>query len=119
MLKQQKAFQEQRQAAAREAWERSDMVFTTAFGGYYGEQYLNAKFKKFAKKIGLPESIHIHSLRHTTASLLINSDVSPKVIAEQLGHSSAAITQDIYSHIFASSKARAMQALDMKLNAKA
>ena len=119
LLKQQKAFQEQRQAAAREAWERSDMVFTTAFGGYYGEQYLNAKFKKFAKKIGLPESIHIHSLRHTTASLLINSDVSPKVIAEQLGHSSAAITQDIYSHIFASSKARAMQALDMKLNAKA
>ena len=119
LLKQQKEYLQQRQAAAREAWESSDMVFTTAFGGFYGEQYLNAKFKKFAKKIGLPENIHIHSLRHTTASLLINSDVSPKLIAEQLGHSSASITQDIYSHIFASSKARAAQALEMKLNPKA
>ena len=111
--------QKERQATAHEAWAHSDMVFTTALGGYYGEQYLNAKFKKFARKIGLPESIHIHSLRHTTASLLINSDVSPKLIAEQLGHSSASITQDIYSHIFASSKARAAQALEMKLNARA
>ena len=119
LLKQQKEFQEQRKAAARESWENSDMVFTTAFGGFYGEQYLNAKFKKFAKKIGLPESIHIHSLRHTTASLLINSDVSPKLIAEQLGHSSPSITLDIYSHIFATSKARAAQALEMKLNPKA
>lgn len=119
LLKEQKAKQAERRAAAREAWTESDMVFTTAFGGYYGEQYLNAKFKKFAAKIGLPENIHIHSLRHTTASLLINSDISPKLIAEQLGHSSASITQDIYSHIFASSKARAAQALEMKLNAKA
>ena len=119
LLKEQKAKQAERRAVAREAWTESDMVFTTAFGGYYGEQYLNAKFKKFAAKIGLPENIHIHSLRHTTASLLINSDISPKLIAEQLGHSSASITQDIYSHIFASSKARAAQALEMKLNAKA
>ena len=116
LLKEHREKQVERQAAAREAWTESDMVFTTAFGGYYGEQYLNAKFKKFAAKIGLPENIHLHSLRHTTASLLINSDISPKLIAEQLGHSSASITQDIYSHIFASSKARAAQALEMKLN---
>lgn len=116
LLKEHRERQAERQAAAREAWTHSDMVFTTAFGGFYGEQYLNAKFKKFAAKIGLPENIHIHSLRHTTASLLINSDISPKLIAEQLGHSSASITQDIYSHIFASSKARAAQALEMKLN---
>jgi len=116
LLKEHKERQAERQAAAREAWEHSDMVFTSAFGGYFSEHYLNTKFKKFAAKIGLPENIHLHSLRHTTASLLINSDVSPKLIAEQLGHSSASITQDIYSHIFASSKARAAQALEMKLN---
>lgn len=119
LLKEQKEKQAERRAAARESWTESDMVFTTAFGTCYGEQYLNAKFKKFARKIGLPENIHLHSLRHTTASLLINSDIPPKLIAEQLGHSSTSITQDIYSHIFASSKARAAQALDMKLNAKA
>ncbi len=99
-------------------WNPENMVFLTVYGNYYSEQYLNAKFKKFAHKIGLPEDLHIHSLRHTTASLLINADVSPKLIAEQLGHASASITQDIYSHIFQSSKARAAQALDIALGGK-
>ena len=76
------------------------------------------RFKKLARKIGLPGEIHLHSLRHTTASLLINSDVPPKLIAEQLGHASASITQDIYSHIFASSRARAAQALEIALAPK-
>ena len=99
-------------------WNPDDMVFLTIYGNFYAEQYLNTKFKKFAKKIGLPDGLHIHSLRHTTASLLINSDVSPKLVAEQLGHASASITQDIYSHIFQSSKARAAQALDISLGSK-
>lgn len=101
-----------------DSWNAENMVFLTVYGNHYSEQYLNAKFKKLARKIGLPDGIHIHSLRHTTASLLINSGVSPKLIAEQLGHASAAITQDIYSHIFQSSKARAAQALDIKLGAR-
>lgn len=100
------------------AWNAENMVFLTVYGNYYSEQYLNAKFKKFARQIGLPDDIHIHSLRHTTASLLINSDVPPKLIAEQLGHASASITQDIYSHIFQSSKARAAQALNIALGGK-
>ncbi len=76
---------------------------------------MNLKFKQLAKKIGLPDGIHIHSLRHTTASLLINSDIPAKVVSEQLGHASTTITQEIYAHIFASSKVKAMQALDLRL----
>lgn len=101
--------------AKGDSWNPHDMLFLTANGNFYGEQYLNAKFKKLAKKLGFADDIHLHSIRHTTASLLINSDVSPKLIAEQLGHSSASITQDIYSHIFKASKARAAQALDIAL----
>lgn len=108
-----------RQESARAAtvqWEHPEMVFTTIGGNYYSEAYLNTRFKKTVRTMGLPDDTHLHSLRHTTASLLINSDVSPKLIAEQLGHASSSITQDIYSHIFASSKAKAAQALDLKLN---
>lgn len=101
-----------------DSWNVDNMVFITVNGNYYSEQYLNTRFKKLAHKIGLPAEIHLHSLRHTTASLLINSDVSPKLIAEQLGHASASITQDIYSHIFASSRARAAQALEIALAPK-
>ena len=116
LLKEHKKKQDNRRAAFGSDWIDYGMVFTAPFGNYHSSQYLNTKFKKLALKIGLPEDVHIHSLRHTTASLLINSDVSPKAIAEQLGHASTSITQDIYSHIFQSSKARTAQALDLKLN---
>ena len=36
-------------------WNPDDMVFLTIYGNFYAEQYLNTKFKKFAKKIGLPD----------------------------------------------------------------
>lgn len=91
------------------------MVSLSTYGNFYSEQYLNTKFKKFIKKFGFSDELHIHSLRHTTASLLINSVVLPKLVAEQLGHAIASITQDIYSHIFQSSKARAAQALKIAL----
>jgi len=115
LLMEYKQTQADEKKAKGDAWNPYDMLFLTENGNFYGEQYLNAKFKKLARKLGLPDDVHLHSLRHTTASLLINSDVSPKLIAEQLGHSSASITQDIYSHIFKASKARAAQALDIAL----
>ena len=115
LLIEHKARQERACDAASE-WVHPEMVFTTTGGNFYSESYLNARFKKTVRALGLPQDTHLHSLRHTTASLLINSDVSPKLIADQLGHASSSITQDIYSHIFASSRAKAAQALDLKLN---
>jgi len=115
ILKEQKLRQEERRKAFGDDWRDRGTVFCTVNGEYYSESYLNKKFKILAKKIGLPNDIHIHSLRHTTASLLINSGISPKLISEQLGHASTTITQDLYAHVFASSKANVMQALEMKL----
>lgn len=118
LLKQHKQQQDEYRAQCADAWIDNDMVFTGAFGKFYAEPLLNKKFKAIACKMGFSDELHIHSLRHTTASLLINADVPAKVIAEQLGHASAQITQDIYSHIFASSRARAAQALDIALKPK-
>ena len=42
-----------------------------------------------------------HSLRHATATLLLEEGVPMKVVAELLGHSSTRITEDIYSHVTA------------------
>lgn len=118
LLTEYKAWYDERRKQFDDSWNPDNMVFVTVNGNYYAESYLNKKFKTIAKKIGLPDEIHLHSLRHTTASLLINANVSPKLIADQLGHASASITQDIYSHIFQSSKARAAQALDIALTDK-
>jgi integrase len=45
---------------------------------------------------GLP-SIPLKNLRHTHATLLLSSGVSPKVIQERLGHSDVLITLRIYA----------------------
>lgn len=54
-------------------------------------------------------------MRHTHASLLINSDVAAKVIADRLGHSTTKTTLDTCSHVFAESEIKAMKAINMAL----
>ncbi len=100
------------------AWQAPDAVFTNSTGGYMVGTVLNRKLKTVCEKAGLPP-IHLHSLRHTHASLLINSNVTARVIADRLGHSSTQITLDTYSHVFAESEVKAMQAIDMALFRKA
>ena len=43
--------------------------------------------------------MRFHDLRHTCATLLLAERVNPKVVSEMLGHSSVAITLDIYAHV--------------------
>jgi integrase len=43
--------------------------------------------------------VRFHDLRHTCATLLLTRGVHPKIVSEVLGHSSIAITLDIYSHV--------------------
>ena len=45
------------------------------------------------------EGIHLHSLRHGFASLLLAQGEHPKVVQDLLGHSNVAITMDTYSHV--------------------
>lgn len=43
-------------------------------------------------------SIHLHEMRHTSATLMLASGEHPKVASERLGHSQVGITLNIYSH---------------------
>ena len=57
-------------------------------------------FKPILKRAGLP-NIRLYDLRHTAATLALTEGVSPKVVSEQLGHTSAAFTLDVCSHVLA------------------
>ena len=96
-------------------WKNPELVFTNKSGGFYLGSNMNGKLKKIIAGTDLPQDLHLHSMRHTHASLLINSDVAARVIADRLGHSTTKTTLDTYSHVFAESEARAMQAIDMAL----
>lgn len=101
--------------AAAETWIAPQAVFTNQQGNYICASSINDKLKTVLHIAGLPDNLHLHSLRHTHASLLINSDIAAKIVAGRLGHATTKTTLNIYSHIFAESEARATQALEMKL----
>jgi integrase len=54
----------------------------------------------------------LHSLRHTYTSLLAAQGEDVRYIADQLGHSSPQLTQDIYQHVFSRVRVEAMRRLD-------
>lgn len=53
--------------------------------------------------------------RHANASLLINAGVPVKVISEHLGHSNTLTTENIYAHVFSSTRAKASEAISIAL----
>lgn len=96
-----------------------DAVFTNDSGNYMSACMLNTRLHKFCKQEGLPD-LHVHySLRHTHASLLINGNFTAKVVANRLGHVNTRTTLEVYSHVFAETEEKAMQAIDMALFRKA
>ncbi len=82
------------------AWADPRLIFTNRQGGPLTNAYLNKRLKALVQESALPKNLHLHSLRHTYASLLINAGVTPRVVADRLGHASVRTTLDIYSHIF-------------------
>lgn len=115
LLKKHKALQTEQRFKLGTAWKDKNLVFTNLSGGFYLGTNINNKLKRIIAGTDLPQDLHLHSIRHTHASLLINSDVAARVIADRLGHSTTKTTLDTYSHVFAESEARAMQAVDMAL----
>jgi len=55
-------------------------------------------FKKLLKETGLPD-MRFHDLRHSVATILLAAKIDLKVVSELLGHSSVAITADIYAYV--------------------
>ena len=67
-------------------------------------------FQRTAKAQGL-EPIGPHGLRHTWATLALQTGVPAKVVSERLGHSSAGITLDRYSHVLPTMQEDAAEAV--------
>jgi integrase len=61
--------------------------------------------------------VTLHKLRHSHASHMLASNIHPKVVQERLGHSSIAITMDIYSHLMPNMQGEAAAAVDVALRA--
>ena len=72
---------------------------------------MNRHFRPTLKKAGLPV-IRFHDLRHTFATLLLIEGVPVTVVSKMLGHASAKMTLDTYSHVLPDSLDEASDAME-------
>jgi integrase len=74
-------------------------------------------WRRATRKVdGLPEDADgWHALRHFYASVLIRAGESVKVVQERLGHASAAVTLDTYTHLWPSDADRTRSAVEAVL----
>jgi integrase len=94
---------------AGSAWRETGYVFTTRVGTPMDPRDLLREYYAITRpkpkdpstpppKLGFP-AIRFHDLRHSTATLLLAQGVSPKYIAELLGHSNVSFTLQTYAHV--------------------
>jgi integrase len=114
-LRHQKARQAVAKLAAGSAWQdRHNLIFTNDVGQPVNPESVSSGFRKMAARLGL-QPVRFHDLRHTAASLLLAAGVPLKVVSETLGHSSIAITADVYQHVTPDLRREAADALDRAL----
>ena len=81
--------------------ENGHFVFYRPYGSTLDPDQVTQTFKRIARKAGLAK-FGFHDLRHTHASLMLSKGIHLKIVSERLGHSSIAITADLYSHVLPS-----------------
>jgi len=80
------------------SYQENEYVFKWPDGHTYSPDYVTEKFSLLLKKHGLPH-IRFHELRHSCASLLINTGFNLKDVQEWMGHSDIKMTANIYGHL--------------------
>jgi integrase len=56
--------------------------------------------------------VRFHDLRHSAATILLMAGIHPKVVQERMGHSTIAMTLDVYSHVLPSMQQEAAVKID-------
>ena len=96
VLRQQKGLQ--KYEASQPGYLKSDFVFTMERGGSWHPATLSRILARRSEQAELPR-LTAHGLRHTSATLMLDSGVPAKVAAERLGHADPTLFTNLYSHV--------------------
>lgn len=98
-------------------WQESGRIFTAWNGKALNPDTVSKWYSTFIQKNHLPKS-HLHSLRHTNASLLIYTGATIPTVSAYLGHSSIQTTSNFYIHSIQAAEAAAATELEDFLKKK-
>jgi integrase len=92
-------------------WEDHGLVFCSEVGTPLTPRNLTRHFKRQLDLAGLPD-VRWHDLRHTAASFLALQGVHPRVAMQVLGHSTSAMTTEVYTHVLEEQQRDAASRID-------
>lgn len=94
-------------------WKETDgRVFTREDGSPLRPDTLTGWFHDFVKRSSLPD-VHVHSLRHTYASLMIADKTPLVIVAKRMGHAQTSTTANIYAHMIQSADEKAAEVVEL------
>ncbi|MDX1610445.1 MAG: tyrosine recombinase XerC [Halofilum sp. (in: g-proteobacteria)] len=73
-------------------------LFVSARGNRLSRRSIQARVAHWARRLGLPQHVHPHMLRHSFATHLLESSGDLRAVQELLGHADIATTQ-VYTHL--------------------
>jgi integrase len=114
-LKRHKAKKAEERFILGQSWQDTALVFGGLDGKPRDPTEFTRHFHRVLQQAGVPP-IRLHDARHTFATLMLELGESPKTVQTMLGHSSVAITLDIYSHVSLKLEKRAASRLNAALS---
>lgn len=118
LFKTYKVWQLEQRIKVGDRWQDHDYIFTRWNGEPMNLDTIGKYIKKFTEKHEL-KPVHLHSLRHTNASILIANGVDLKTVSSRLGHSNISTTGNIYAHAIKTADAKASNTLEDIFTSKA
>ncbi len=93
---------------------RADQLVFTAPGGSVMRlpNWRRSVFIPACRRAGLSGRFRVHALRHTAASLMVQTGYPPKMLQEIMGHASITTTLDLYGHLYPGEMDRYADRLD-------
>jgi integrase len=99
---------------AAPSWDDEGLVFATPLGTPIDPSNLGKRFATICQAAGLGHR-NPNQLRHSAATIMLAQGVPLHEVSEVLGHSSVAITKDVYGHLVADRRRAAADAVSQAL----
>ena len=99
-------------------YQNRNLVFCKENGVPPNNEVILDDMRRVLKQAGLPAGTRFHDLRHFVATYLFAQGEPIKLVSEQLGHSNATTTLNVYAHVLPGGRRAAIEKMVERLEAK-